>query len=156
MDKKKIRYLVMDVDGTLTDGRIYMGDRGEICKAFHVRDGYGICRLLRNRGIIPVVLTGRQSEIVTERCRELGVEMVFQGEENKEEKLCAVFPQLAELAYIGDDLNDLCCMKLIKESGGLVGCPENAAEDVLKIADFVAEKKGGEGAVRDFIEWILS
>jgi 3-deoxy-D-manno-octulosonate 8-phosphate phosphatase (KDO 8-P phosphatase) len=150
-----IRYLAMDVDGTLTDGKIYMGNSGEICKAFNIRDGYGICNMAIPKGIIPVVITGRKSEIVLNRCRELGIEHIYQGVSDKEQALKAVTSSLSEVAYIGDDINDIPCMNLVKKSGGIVGCPKDAAKEVLDLADYVSEFAGGNGAVRDFIEWIL-
>lgn len=152
---KKIKYLIMDVDGTLTDGKIYMGNSGEICKAFSIKDGYGIHDIAIPAGIIPVIITGRKSDIVTIRCRELGIEKAFQGINNKMEKLKQLTCDFSNVAYIGDDLNDLSCMMKIKEAGGIVGCPRNAAKEVLEIADFVSIYDGGDGAVREFIEWIV-
>lgn len=151
----EIRLLVMDVDGTLTDGKIYMGISGELCKAFNVKDGYGIYYLAVPAGIIPVIITGRKSEIVLNRCKELGILEVHQGVSNKIEKLREITSDFSTVAYIGDDINDLSCMKLVKESGGIVGCPADADKRVKEISDFIAEHAGGDGAVRDFIEWIL-
>lgn len=150
-----IKYLVMDVDGTLTDGKIYMGNNGEICKAFNIKDGCGIHDIAIPTGIIPVIITGRRSEIVMNRCREIGIERVYQGVNNKIETLLSITSNLAEVAYIGDDINDLSCMKPIKEAGGVVGCPRDAVKKVIEIADYVANHDGGDGAVRDFIEWLV-
>ena len=75
----KIKYLVMDVDGTLTDGKIYMGENGEVMKAFNIKDGYAISYFLPSNGIIPIVITGRKSKIVENRCKELGITEVHQG-----------------------------------------------------------------------------
>ena len=80
---KNIKYLVMDVDGTLTDGKIYMGNDGEVMKAFDIKDGYGIHDLLPPSGIVPVIITGRGSEILLNRCEELGITKVFQNVHNK-------------------------------------------------------------------------
>lgn len=150
----KIRVLVMDVDGTLTDGGIYMGNEGEVFKRFHVKDGYGIHNILPQLGIIPVVLTGRNSSIVEVRCRELGIEHVIQGSRDKTAALCVILDKLGvgltETAYIGDDLNDYDVMMKV----GLRGCPHDAAQEIKNMADFVSEADGGEGAVREFIEWI--
>ena len=151
---KNINYLIMDVDGTLTDGRIYMGNQGELCKAFHVKDGCGIHDILIPTGIIPVIITGRQSEIVIRRCKEIGITEVHQGVRNKIDKLLSITSDLSVVAYIGDDINDLSCMTQIKKAGGLIGCPKDAVKKVLDIADYVADHNGGDGAVRDFIEWI--
>jgi len=151
-----IKYLVMDVDGTLTDGKIYIGASGEIMKAFNSKDGYGICSLLTEFDIVPIVITGRRSDIVINRCRELRITDVYQGVQDKKERLQAITNDFSEVAYIGDDLNDLDVMRCIKRAGGIIGCPKDAAKSVLEIVDFVSACKGGEGAVRDFIEWIIS
>lgn len=151
----KVKYLVMDVDGTLTDGKIYMGENGEVMKAFNIKDGAGIHSLLISANIIPVIITGRSSDIVFNRCKELGITEVYQDVSDKKEKLMEITDEYNSIAYIGDDINDLSCMKFIKESGGVVGCPANAVRIVKEIADYVAEHNGGDGAVRDFIEWII-
>lgn len=151
---KKIKYLVMDVDGTLTDGKIYMGNNGEVCKAFNIKDGCGIHDVAIPAGIIPVIITGRESEIVANRCSELGVTEIHQGIKDKVKELLSITKDYAHVAYIGDDINDLACMNVVKEAGGLVGCPKDAVKNVQSIADFVAYHNGGDGAVRDFIEWI--
>lgn len=150
-----IRYLVMDVDGTLTDGKIYMGNNGEMMKAFSIKDGCGIHDILLPAGIIPVIITGRKSDIVVNRCREIGIETIYQGVSNKIEKLLSITSDLSEVAYIGDDINDLSCMEPVKEAGGVIGCPKDAVKKIIELADFVAEHDGGNGAVRDFIEWIV-
>lgn len=144
----------MDVDGTLTDGKIYMSPQGECMKAFHIKDGYMIARLA-DYGLTPVIITGRQSDILLKRCKELHITEVYQGIENKKEKLTEVLSTLGysfhEVAYIGDDLNDLECMKLC----GMSACPADAVEYVIRQVDFVCSKKGGEGAVREFIKYII-
>lgn len=149
-----MKALVMDVDGTLTDGKIYMSPQGECMKAFHIKDGYMIARLA-GYGITPIIITGRQSDILLNRCKELHITEVYQGIENKKEKLAEVLQAFRysfhETAYIGDDLNDLGCMKLC----GMSACPADAVEDVIRQVDFVCGKKGGEGAVREFIEYII-
>lgn len=150
-----IRYLVMDVDGTLTDGKIYMGQNGEVCKAFNVKDGYGIHNLAIPSGIIPVIITGRKSDIVLNRCRELEINKVYQGINDKVKTILSITSDLSLIAYIGDDLNDLCCMERIKKAGGKIGCPADAVNEVKQLADFIANSNGGNGAVREFIEWIL-
>ena len=155
-----IKILVMDVDGTLTDGKIYMGDNGEVCKAFNIKDGYGIHDILIPAGIIPVIITGRRSKIVENRCAELGITEIHQGVKDKVEKLMEVISrigvELKETAYIGDDLNDMTCMRTVKEAGGIVGCPADAAKEVREYSDFVAMARGGDGAVREYIEHIVS
>lgn len=151
-----IQYLIMDVDGTLTDGKIYMGQSEELCKAFSCKDGYGIHHLLAPAGIIPAIITGRSSDILLNRCRELEIRHVYQGVSNKLEVLKELTGDLSRTAYIGDDLNDFACMEAVKAAGGLVGCPGDAVEQVKAIADFVSPRRGGEGAVRDFIDWLLT
>jgi len=150
----------MDVDGTLTDGKVYIGTHGEAMKAFNIKDGAGIHDILIPRGLIPVIITGRKSSIVSQRCMELGIVEIYQNVRDKVEKLIDVLNNkslgLENAAYIGDDINDISCMALIKQKGGLVGCPADAVDEVKEISDFVSIHKGGEGAVRDFIEYIFS
>lgn len=150
-----IKFLVMDVDGTLTDGKIYMGNDDEIMKSFDVKDGCGIHDIAIPAGIVPVIITGRSSKILENRCKELGIENLHQGINNKIEKLLTITENLSEVAYIGDDINDLSCMGMVKDAGGLVGCPADAAKKVIEISDFVSTRIGGNGAVREFIEWIV-
>lgn len=150
-----IKYLVMDVDGTLTDGKIYMGNAGEIMKAFDIKDGCGIHDILIPAGITPVIITGRSSKILENRCKELGIENLHQGIRNKIEKLLTITTDLSTVAYIGDDINDLSCMEPVKAAGGLVGCPADAVKKVIELADFVSLREGGNGAVREFIEWLV-
>ncbi len=154
-DTLMIKYIVMDVDGTLTDGKIYVGQNGEAMKAFNIKDGCGINDILLPAGITPVIITGRISKIVINRCQELGISEIHQGVKNKVETLRAIVDNLQSVAYIGDDINDLPCMIAVKEAGGLIGCPSDAVEKVKMIADYIAPNKGGDGAVRDFIEWLV-
>ncbi|MDR0425163.1 MAG: HAD-IIIA family hydrolase [Clostridiales Family XIII bacterium] len=150
-----INLLVMDVDGTLTDGKIYIGESGEAMKAFNAKDGYAICNLLPKHNITPVIITGRTSKIVANRARELGVALLFQGVKDKLALLEEIASErgigLDQIAFIGDDLNDLDCIKAC----GLSGCPSDAAYEVKAQADFVSEKEGGAGSVRDYVEWVL-
>lgn len=150
-----IKYLILDVDGTLTDGKIYMGQNGEIMKAFNIKDGVGIHDILIPAGITPVIITGRSSDIVKNRCMELGINEIFQRVDDKVEKLKEITEELDSVAYIGDDINDLSCMKCVKNAGGVVGCPADAVEQVKKYADYITSHNGGDGAVREFIEWII-
>lgn len=119
-----IKFLVMDVDGTLTDGKIYMGQNGEVFKAFDVKDGFGIKDILQEINISPIIITARYSDILIRRCEELGIKYVFQGERDKLKKLNQFIIEkskvdnyryeLSEIAYIGDDILDLQCMLPIK------------------------------------------
>ena len=142
----------MDVDGTLTDGKIYMGENGEVMKAFNVKDGYAIAHMLPEMGIIPVIITGRKSKIVENRAKELGITELYQGVGDKLAQLKIVAEKYnaapEEIAYIGDDLNDLECIEFC----GVTACPVDAVEKVKKTVNLVCNKKAGEGAVRDFIE----
>lgn len=150
----KIKMLVMDVDGTLTDGHIYMGPDGETMKAFSCKDGYGIGQMLPMLGIVPVIITGRSSQIVANRARELHIEELHQGVADKLPLLKEIEQRYGltreEIAYVGDDLNDWACLQYC----GLTACPKDAEEAVKKIVSFVAPRDGGRGAVRDFIEYI--
>ena len=153
---RKIKYLVMDVDGTLTDGKVYIGETGEIFKSFSIKDGCGIHDIAIPYGIEPIIMTGRESTIVEKRCHELGISNIYQGIRDKAEKIKEIFQEQYEsVAYIGDDINDLPAMKIIKENGGIIGCPADATKEVLNITDYCCELKGGDGAVREFIEWLL-
>ncbi len=157
-----IRFLVMDVDGTLTDGKIYMGQDGELFKAFDIKDGYGIKCLLPEVGVIPVVITARNSKIVENRCREMGVSELYQSRMNKLETLQQVLRTYSELdnteytlknvAYIGDDILDLQCIEPVKENGGFTACPADAVDEVKEIVNYICKKNAGEGAVRELIE----
>lgn len=149
-----IKLIIFDVDGTLTDGKLYIGESGEALKAFNVKDGYAIVNILPLLNITPVIITGRASKILLARCKELSITHIYQGVKNKLEKLkeiCKEFDCAFEnVAYIGDDLNDLECMQVC----GLKGCPADAMPEVKNICDFVSTRNGGEGAVREFIDYI--
>lgn len=152
---KNIRLLVMDVDGTLTDGKIIMCYDGEFSKSFNIKDGYGIHDILPKYKIIPAIITGRSSKIVENRCKDLSINYLFQGCKNKLIPLQHLLDKLdlsfSNVAYIGDDLNDLECMSLC----AIKGCPNDAVKEVKAICDFIASNAGGEGAVREFIDWII-
>lgn len=151
----KIKALVMDVDGTLTDGGIYISDSGDSFKKFNVKDGYGIHNILPQYGIIPVILTGKKSKTVAIRATELGIEHIIQGSVDKLYDLSLIAEKLGisfeQIAYIGDDWNDLEVMS----KAGVKGCPFDSADEIISISDYVCSKKGGQGAVREFIEWII-
>ena len=150
-----IKLLVMDVDGTLTDGCIYVGAQGELMKAFDVRDGYAIAHILPEYGIVPVIITGRSSEIVSNRAKELGIAELHQGVSDKLKMLREIAAKYdvsaEEIAYIGDDLNDLPCIRYC----GVTACPADAVSLVLEQVDYVCKHNGGRGAVREYIEWLV-
>ena len=154
----------MDVDGTLTDGKIYMGADGELFKAFDIKDGYALHTLVKENGIIPVIITARKSPMVIRRCEELGVTEIHQGVMNKLDCLKDILKEyssadqqydLSNVAYIGDDLLDLKCMNPIKAAGGSAGCPSNAVKELISVCDYVSPYRGGEGAVRDYIGYLI-
>lgn len=151
----KIRAFVMDVDGTMTDGKIYIGENGELMKAFSVKDGQGIA-LLREAGIKTAIVTARSSGIVQKRADELKIDVVLQGIKDKADAiniLCKQFSiTVEEIAYIGDDLPDLSAIKL----SGLSFCPSDAVDDVKKEVTYIVKSKGGEGAIRDAVNILLS
>lgn len=153
-----VKLLVMDVDGTLTDGKLHIGNSGECFKSFHVRDGYGIHDMLPAMGVKAAVITGRTSQIVKRRCEELDIPILIQGSVDKVQALQEVLDQeklsWSEVAYIGDDINDFPCMLAVKEAGGIIGCPYDAARQVQEICNFITRNNGGNGAVREFIEWM--
>ena len=147
----------MDVDGTLTDGKIYMGPDGEAMKAFSIKDGYVINFILKPAEITPVILTARTSSIVRHRCEELGIDEIYQGRSDKLTALYEIIGKdgLGNCAYFGDDILDLKCMTPIKEAGGIAACPADAVAEVKAIADYVCISKAGEGALREFSEWLV-
>lgn len=150
----KIKYLVIDVDGTMTDGGIYYDDNGNEFKKFNTRDAAGFFAAKEN-GIEVIVLTGRKCEATARRMKELKVNYIYQGVTNKTQFLDAHMKEnritIEEIGYLGDDLNDFSAMKLVS----FVGCPKDSCEEILEIADYISSKNGGEGAVRDIISYIL-
>jgi 3-deoxy-D-manno-octulosonate 8-phosphate phosphatase (KDO 8-P phosphatase) len=149
-----IRLLVLDVDGTMTDGRLYFGPRGEAFKVFHVRDGQGIKRL-DAAGVQVAVISGRRSKMVSVRCRELGVEHVIQGAEDKvlafERLRKRLKIEASESACVGDDAVDVPLMKVVK----LAFAVADAHRDALRAADVVTSLPGGQGAVREVCDYLL-
>lgn len=151
---KKIKLLLLDVDGVLTDGRIFLDNQGNELKAFHVRDGHGI-KLAQRAGLIIGIITGRKSEVVSIRARELGIQEVHQGYIEK----IAVYESLIkkygvqddEVAYVGDDVVDL---DIFKRAGFAVAVAD-ADPAVKPYVDLITRAEGGRGAVREFINLIL-
>lgn len=149
-----IKLLALDVDGILTDGRIYYGNNGEELKAFNIKDGLGI-KLLQSAGVTVAIITGRKSTMVDRRANELGISEVVQGREDKLdalEELCQRHNlSLAECAYMGDDLPDLAAIN----SAGLGLTVADATPTVRSAAQWCSTLNGGEGAVREACEFIL-
>lgn len=149
-----IKLMVLDVDGVLTDGKLLIGSNGNEYKSFNVKDGMGIS-LAKYSGIIFAIITGRKSEAVRIRAKELGIEYLFQGISDKMEVLNDLIKELGlskeEVCYMGDDLNDL---PIIKEVG-LSFAPSDAIDYVKSTVTRVTTATGGNGAVREMIESVL-
>ena len=154
MDFERIKYLIIDVDGTMTDAGIYYDDHGNELKKFCTRDAAGFFAA-KQAGIKVMVLTGRECQAVTRRMTELKVDFLYQNIKEKADFLKRFMEeqkvQKEELAYLGDDLNDFPGMHL----AGFIGCPKDACEEVRNVADYISTEKGGHGAVRDIISYIL-
>jgi YrbI family 3-deoxy-D-manno-octulosonate 8-phosphate phosphatase len=150
----KIKLLILDVDGVLTDGRIIINDSGEEIKCFHVRDGHGL-RLLMNAGIHVVIITGRKSKTVEHRARDLGIREVYQGVKDKESLLKELIQyknlDKEKVCCMGDDLPDLPMFNQV----GVSIAVADACIELRTEADFVTRKRGGKGAVREVCELIL-
>ena len=151
---QKVKLIIFDVDGVLTDGGIYVGERGEFFKAFHCQDGLGI-KLAQNCGLQTAILTGRESVYTSNRAKELGITAVKQGHMDKRnayKELKAEFNlRDEEIAYVADDLIDLPVFVQV----GFRAAVANANIEVRERAHFVAENDGGAGAVREVVEFIL-
>jgi 3-deoxy-D-manno-octulosonate 8-phosphate phosphatase (KDO 8-P phosphatase) len=149
-----IRLFAMDVDGTLTDGGIYLDDQGGEWKRFDVRDGFGIAKL-RNAGVTVCIISGRYSPVTKRRALELGIDMVRQDVEDKLGLLRDFAEEVGvcntEVAYIGDDENDVECIRW----AGMGFAPRDAQPAARQAADVVTEATGGNGAVREAVERIL-
>ena len=152
----RIRLVVLDVDGTLTDGRLFYGKEGEALKAFDVRDGHGLRLLQLHAGMKVAVLTGRRADLVQQRCRELSIEPVVGSSRAKGtalQQICGeVGIPLGATAYMGDDVNDLPALRI----AALSCAPADAAPEVLREARWVAAHMAGRGAVRDLCELLLA
>lgn len=151
---KKIKLLILDVDGVLTDGKLFFDNDGNEYKSFHARDGHGI-KLLQKTGVIVAVISGRKSATVERRMKQLGVEHVYQGHENKisafEEILAKIGIQADETAHVGDDLLDLPLMKRV----GLAIAVQDANFAVKQHADWCTTEFGGLGAVREVCDLLM-
>ncbi len=151
---KKIKLLLLDVDGVLTNGCIIYNDNGEETKVFNVKDGLGI-RLLITAGISVCIVTGRTSKALLHRCKNLGISCVFDGVRDKAAVFDSIITQTGvlpeEIAFIGDDLPDLPLMRLV----GISIAVADAHEILLEKADMITLAKGGFGAVREVCETIL-
>lgn len=155
----KIRWLLLDVDGVLTDGRLYFGNQGEEYKSFNTLDGQGI-KALQKTGVNVGIITGRTSNLVAKRAADLGINLLIQGREDKWHALQELLaqaaireaaPELHEIAFMGDDWPDLTVMTRV----GLALCVANAHESVVEHANWQSKRRGGEGAVREACDLIM-
>jgi len=150
----KVRLLLLDVDGVLTDGRLYYGNDGEELKAFNIQDGLGI-KLLQGNGVKVGIITGRTSKLLERRATELGIDLVIQGREDKMTALAELLEihsyALDEIAFAGDDLPDLAVIRRV----GLGIAVANANHFVAQQARWQTRASGGAGAVREIAEFIL-
>ena len=151
---KRIKFLLLDVDGVMTDGGIYYSNAGEELKRFNTKDGYGIVKFQRT-GLQIGIITGRKSKIVVQRAKELGIKEVHQNFENKIDAYEIVKKKYdladANIAYIGDDEFDLSVLKCV----GFSAAPSDAVPIVKKHVHYICAQSGGNGAVREVIDLIL-
>ncbi|MFZ3208535.1 MAG: HAD-IIIA family hydrolase [Geobacteraceae bacterium] len=151
---KTIKLLILDVDGVLTDGRIIFDSNGVESKFFNVKDGHGI-KMVQRAGIEVAILSGRESVVVANRARELGIGLVYQKSLNKLAPYLEILAQTglndAQAAFIGDDIIDVPVMRRV----GFAAAPADAVEDILPYVHFVAKNRGGWGAVREVCDLLL-
>ena len=149
-----IKLAAFDVDGVLTDGSLTFDENGHEYKTFNAKDGQGIVNL-NKAGIITAIITARENGTVFHRAKNLNIKELHQGVKNKIATLENIMQKynitFDEIAYMGDDLPDIC----ILEKVALKGCPNDAVEEVKAIANFISNKNGGRGAVREFCDYIL-
>ena len=149
-----IKAVLLDVDGVMTDGKLHYSARGEEIKSFDVKDGLGI-QLLLNAKILVGIISGRNSDALERRIKDLGIQHIYVGSEDKEKDLQKFLKttdlRREEVAYIGDDLPDLTVIMMC----GFSACPSDACAEVLDAVDHVSSKRGGDGVVRDIAELIL-
>jgi 3-deoxy-D-manno-octulosonate 8-phosphate phosphatase (KDO 8-P phosphatase) len=151
---RRLRLVLSDVDGVMTDGTILLLPDGQEGKSFHIRDGLGIV-MAHRAGLMTGVLSARRSEVTAQRASELGMKVVRQGRSDKVAELRSILEELAleahQVAYIGDDVNDLPVMELV----GLSAAPADAPLEVRGQAFMVTDAAGGRGCLREFLEAIL-
>lgn len=149
-----IKLAAFDVDGVLTDGSITYDENGIEYKTFNAKDGQGIANL-NYAGVITAIITARNSNTVARRAQDLDIKELHQGQKNKIQKLDEIIQKYGisydEIAYMGDDLPDICILEKVK----LSGCPNDAVDEVKKVANWHSTKCGGRGAVREFCDYII-
>ena len=150
----RIKALLLDVDGVMPDGKLHYSARGEEIKSFDVKDGLGI-QLLLNANILVGIISGRNSDALEKRIKDLGIQHIYMDSSNKKKDLQNFLEttglQLEEVAYVGDDLPDLTAIMMC----GFSACPSDACSEVLDAVDHVSSKPGGSGVVREIAELIL-
>jgi YrbI family 3-deoxy-D-manno-octulosonate 8-phosphate phosphatase len=152
---KDLKLFATDVDGVLTDAGMYYAESGDELKKFNTRDGMGI-KLLQAEGVIVAIITAEQTKIVARRAKKLAISEVYQGAKDK----VAVLTHLSKkftiptehMAYMGDDINDLGALQTV----GYAAAPADCVDQVRQVVHYICQKKGGEGAVREVIDMILS
>ena len=154
VDLSRLKLLLLDVDGVMTDGRIIYDNNGGETKAFDVKDGHGL-KLLQRAGFMVGIITGRKSAIVLRRAEELGIDIVYQDAKNKLQPFTEIMSKYSldpsEIAYVGDDVVDLPVMLKV----GFSATVADAVEDIKPFVDLVTERPGGRGAVREVCDYIL-
>jgi len=150
-----IELIILDVDGTLTDGSIVYSNNGEELKNFDVKDGLAVASWTKKMGKKAAIITGRKSQLVERRAKELGITHLYQGYDNKDEILEKILQEenltWEQTAAIGDDLNDYKMLKKV----ALSFCVGDAVDDIKSLVNVVCTKNGGNGAVREMIEYII-
>ena len=150
--KPKIRLLTLDVDGVLTDGGIYLTEKGDLLKKFNTKDGVGIRQAVKTGITVAFISAGKSKNILNTRAKMLGVKYVYAGDEEKLSVLGKICKKMKinfeNVAHVGDDTNDLKILSAV----GLSACPADGMKEVKKITDVVLKKNGGDGCVREFID----
>lgn len=151
---KKIKLVLTDIDGVWTDGGLYYTADGMVMKRFNVKDGMGVNRL-RERGIETGIVSGDNSDIITARGQRLKLDLIYIGIRDKKQVLDEICNlrnlKYENIAFIGDDVNDI----EILQSAGLTAAPSDAMDEIIEMADYVCKRRGGDGAFREFVEFIL-
>lgn len=152
----RVKLVLTDCDGVLTDGSVYYSELGEKFKRFNIRDGMGVERLRLLAGVESAIVTGESSESVVRRAEKLGIVECHLGAKDKGAVVRSILARRdlsgAEIAYLGDDVNDLPAFEL----AGVTACPRDAVDEIKARADVVLTHKGGEGAFREFAEMLLT
>ena len=155
---QNLKLLITDCDGVLTDGCVYVSERGEEFKRFNLKDGMGVHRLTQEN-ISCALMTREKTEFPLRRAEKLKLPFVYLGIQDKAKHLEIVVKETGftpdQMAYIGDDINDLEIMQIISKQG-LTGCPSDSIREIIQVANYRCEKPGGAGAFREFAEWLIN